>query len=159
MGRAARGAAWNSGRQSTRGAHGKDVGEVVVRLLEFRCLLLVIFHKPTSSPFFLNYYYFILAALGLHCCAWAFSSCAERGATPGCRTRLLTVVAPLAAEPLGLQAYSVGSGVVMHGLAALQLVRSSWNRFRTRVLCADRQILTTGPSGKSILATFNPQGS
>ena len=26
---------------------------------------------------FLNYLY--LAALGLHCCAWAFSSCGERG--------------------------------------------------------------------------------
>ena len=28
--------------------------------------------------------YLFLAALGLHCCAWAFSSCGERGATLRC---------------------------------------------------------------------------
>ena len=30
---------------------------------------------------------FFLAVLGLHCCAWAFSSCGEQGATPRCGAR------------------------------------------------------------------------
>ena len=41
--------------------------------------------------FFLNkfIYYFILflAALGLHCCTWAFSSCGNQGATLRCGAR------------------------------------------------------------------------
>ena len=41
--------------------------------LDFRCF--------NHYLFFILYfiYLFILAALGLHCCAWAFSSCGERG--------------------------------------------------------------------------------
>ena len=31
--------------------------------------------------------YLFLAALGLHCCAWAFSSCGERGPPPHCGAR------------------------------------------------------------------------
>ena len=32
-----------------------------------------------QSYIFLAVFFFFLAALGLHCCAWAFSSCGERG--------------------------------------------------------------------------------
>ena len=37
-----------------------------------------------SAPFISNFLnYLLLVALGLHCCAWAFSSCAEWGAAHG----------------------------------------------------------------------------
>ena len=51
--------------------------------------------------FFLIYkfiYLFILAALGLHCCAWAFSSCVERGLLFVVVRGLLIAVASLVAE-------------------------------------------------------------
>ena len=43
-------------------------------------------------------YLFILAALGLHCCMWAFSSCGELGLLFDVVRQLLIVVASLAAE-------------------------------------------------------------
>ena len=42
--------------------------------------------------------YFFLAALGLHCCAWAFSSCGERGLLFIAAHRFLIVVASLVVE-------------------------------------------------------------
>ena len=45
-----------------------------------------------------------MAALGLHCCAQAFSSCGERGPLFVAVRRLLIAVASLAAEH-GLQAH------------------------------------------------------
>ena len=47
--------------------------------------------------------YLFLAALGLHCCAWAFSSCGERGLLFVALHRRLTAVASLVAEH-GVQA-------------------------------------------------------
>ena len=49
---------------------------------------------------FLIYYliYLFLAALGLHCCAWAFSSCGERGLLFVVVRGLLIAVASLVAE-------------------------------------------------------------
>ena len=57
----------------------------------------------TSEPFFffLKFIYFIylfLAALGLRCCAQAFSSCGERGLLFVAVRRLLIAVASLVAE-------------------------------------------------------------
>ena len=50
----------------------------------------------------MQYYFLILilflAALGLHCCAQAFSSCGERGLLFVAVRGLLTVVASLVAE-------------------------------------------------------------
>ena len=50
---------------------------------------------------------FFLAALGLRCCTWAFSSCGERGLLWVAVPRLLTVVASLLqsmdSRALGLQ--------------------------------------------------------
>ena len=43
--------------------------------------------------------YFFLAALGLRCCAWAFSSCGERGLLFIVECGLLIVVASLVAAP------------------------------------------------------------
>ena len=43
-------------------------------------LLQVSFSGPTSLCFFKNFFKnLFLAALGLRCCVWAFSSCGERG--------------------------------------------------------------------------------
>ena len=56
------------------------------------------------SFIFLNIYfkiyfiYLLLAALGLHCCVRAFSSCGERGLLFPAVRGLLTVVASLVAE-------------------------------------------------------------
>ena len=51
--------------------------------------------------FFSKFIYFIyvfLAALGLHCCVWASSSCSGRGLLFVAVRRLLIVVASLVAE-------------------------------------------------------------
>ena len=48
--------------------------------------------------FFNKFIYLFLAALGLHCCAQAFSSCSERGLLFVVVCRLLTAVASLVAE-------------------------------------------------------------
>ena len=45
-----------------------------------------------------KFIYLFLAALGLHCCAWAFSSCGERGLLFVVVHGLLIVVASLVAE-------------------------------------------------------------
>ena len=47
---------------------------------------------------FIYLIYLFLAALGLRCCARAFSSCGERGLLSVAVRRLLTAVASLAAE-------------------------------------------------------------
>ena len=43
-------------------------------------------------------FYLFLAALGLHCCAWAFSSCGEQGLLFIAVRGLLIAVASLVAE-------------------------------------------------------------
>ena len=48
--------------------------------------------------FFYKLIYLFLAALGLHCCAWAFSSCGERGLLFIAVRGLLIAVASLVAE-------------------------------------------------------------
>ena len=42
--------------------------------------------------------YLFLAALGLHCCPWAFSSCSEQGQLLAAVRGLLVAVAALVAE-------------------------------------------------------------
>ena len=44
------------------------------------------------------FFFFFLAALGLRCCAWAFSSCGERGLLFVVVRGLLIAVASLVAE-------------------------------------------------------------
>ena len=48
--------------------------------------------------FFKLFIYLILAALGFCCCAWAFSSCSQRGLLFVAVRRLLIAVASLVAE-------------------------------------------------------------
>ena len=50
------------------------------------------------SEIILLFIYLFLAALGLCCCAWAFSSCSERGLLFVAVRRLLIAVAFLVAE-------------------------------------------------------------
>ena len=61
------------------------------RVAHFRYMLLF-FNK------FIYFIYLILAALGLHCCAWAFSSCGKRGLLFVAVRGLLLAVASLVAE-------------------------------------------------------------
>ena len=57
---------------------------------------------PPSFPFLfyklIYFIYLLLAALGLRCCAQAFSSCGERGLLFGAVRRLLIAVASPVAE-------------------------------------------------------------
>ena len=83
-------------------------------------------------------YFYFLAALGLHCCAWALSSCGKQGLLFFAVCGLLVVVASLVAEyglqALGLQQlWLVGSRVQAQqlwrpGLVALRHVGSSQTR-------------------------------
>ena len=133
---------------------------------------------PTSSFVFIYLFifkiyfiYLFLAALGLRCCAWAFSSCSEQGLLFIVVCGLLIAVASLVAEH-GLQVrglqqlwrvgsavaahgpqstwasvvvacrlQSAGSVVVAHGLSCSAALGSSWTRAGTRVPCIGRWIL------------------
>ena len=56
----------------------------------------------------INLFYLSLASLGLHCCAWAFSSCGERGLLfISVRGLLIVVASHCGARALGTRA-SVG---------------------------------------------------
>ena len=58
------------------------------------------FAKPQDSLICL-----FLVALGLHCCAWAFSSCGQRGLLSSCSAQASRVVASFVAGPgIGAQA-------------------------------------------------------
>ena len=59
--------------------------------------------------------YVFMAALGLHCCSRAFSSCGERGLLFVAVCRLLLAVASLVTEHWLLGAWA--SVVVVHGLS------------------------------------------
>ena len=111
------------------------------------------------SFYLVFYLFYFLAVLGLRCCAWAFSSCGERGLLFIAVCGLLIAVASLVVEH-GLQAHGlqqlqhVGSVVVVHGLQGAQAqqlwrmglvapwhVGSSQSRDQTHVPCIDRRIL------------------
>ena len=104
-------------------------------------------------PLFLIYtYIYLLAALGLHCCARAFSGCGEWG--------LLSSCGPLASR---------GGGFSCCGAQALELGLSSCGtqaqllhgrqdllRLGTELVspALAGELLTTGPHGKSRLSLF-----
>ena len=54
--------------------------------------------RTTHIVFFFNLFYLFLAALGLRCCAWAFSNCGKWGLLFVAVCMLLIVVASLVAE-------------------------------------------------------------
>ena len=62
------------------------------------CYLVSKYLETFFSSFFLLFIYLFLAALGLRCCAWAFSSCGEWGLLFVAVCGLLIAVASLVAE-------------------------------------------------------------
>ena len=68
-------------------------GKVLVIVNSTRGGLVAFFHL-----FIYLFIYLFLAVLGLHCCAWAFSSCGERGLLLVAVCGLLTAVASLVVE-------------------------------------------------------------
>ena len=74
---------------------------------------MVINIKVQKTVFFFNLF---LAALGLRCCAWAFSSCGERGLLFAAVRKLLTAVASLCCGARALGAWV--SVIVAHGLSS-----------------------------------------
>ena len=87
---------------------------------------MVFFTNSNCSPFFLvlkkfiHFIYLFLAALGLLCCARAFSSCGERGlffvAVHGLLIEVASLIAEHRLQACGLQQWLVGSVVVARGL-------------------------------------------
>ena len=81
--------------------------------------------KKWTNSFIKNLFilfYLFLAALGHHCCVWAFSSCGEWGLLFVAVRRFLIVVASLVAEHrlqahVLRQLWHAGSVVVAHGLS------------------------------------------
>ena len=91
------------------------VPQVEACLLPFHCFRTAPKPLPPTRPVFLMIYYvylflIFLAALGLRCCVWAFSSCGKEGLLFVAVHRLLIVVASLVAE----------HGLQVHGLQQLQ---------------------------------------
>ena len=117
--------------------------------------------------FFYKFIYFIylfLAALGLCCCAWAFSSCGEQGLLFVAVRRLLIAVASLVAE---YDTYLLGSRhadfsscgtraqQLWHtGLVAPWHVGSSRTRTRTHVPCIGRRILNHCATREDLSISF-----
>ena len=107
-----------------------------------------IFQIHLISFFF--FLYLFLAALGLCCCTWAFSSCSERGYSSlwctGFSLRWLLFVAEHGLQVRGLQQlWLTGSRAhsqqLWHtGLVAPQHVGSSRTRARACVPCIGRRI-------------------
>ena len=62
------------------------------------CYHLLFFFKRISYIFILFIYFKFLAALGLHCCTRAFSSCGERGLLSVAVGGLLIAVASLVVQ-------------------------------------------------------------
>ena len=74
---------------------GTKQGEQAAQLMLIRPKLLNGFREVF---FFFNKFIYLLAALGLHCCTWAFSSCSEWGLLFVAVHGLLIEVASLVAE-------------------------------------------------------------
>ena len=66
--------------------------------MEFCVLALSLFLPPPIHLFIYSFIHSFLAALGVHCCAWAFSSCGEQGLLFVTVRRLLIAVASLVVE-------------------------------------------------------------
>ena len=124
-------------------------------------LFYFIFLNGLLFKIFLNFIYLSLAALGLHCCTRAFSSCGEWGLLFVAVHRLLIAVSSLAAEH-GLQAHGlqqlqcVGSVVAVRGLSSCgtwaQLLCGMWDLPRPGIQPMSPALaggfLTTVPPGK-----------
>ena len=107
--------------------------------------------QKTFIYFFINLFILVLAALGLHCCVRAFSSCSERGllfiAVRGLLIAVASLVVGHGLQACGLQQlWLMGSRAQDQqlwctGLVAWRHVGSSRTRALTRVPCIGRRIL------------------
>ena len=118
-----------------------------------------LFFKLIATLFIYLFIYLsiYLAVLGLHCCAWAFSSCGERGL-------LFIVVASLVTEH-GLQAHglsSCGAQALQRRLSRCgtqaQLLRGMWYLpgpgLEPMSPALAGRFLTTAPPGKPCSVAF-----
>ena len=62
---------------------------------------------------YLFIYLLFLAALGLHCCAWAFSSCGEQGLLAGFSLWWLLLLRSTGSRHVGFSSYGVRASVVV----------------------------------------------
>ena len=124
------------------------------------CLLIWGTYWTSGSFCFLSFFFLLInscfltfsGALGLHCHAWAFSSCGEKGRLLGVHTGFPPpCVAPLDAEH-GLQVRRL-QWLQLAGLTALQHVGSFQPRHRTPIPRSCRQILFHYTSEKPQAAT------
>ena len=113
---------------------------------------------------FYKFIYLLLAALGLCCCMWAFSSCVlqlrRAGATLRCAVRASHChgFSCCGAWSIGARASVVvahrlqraGSVVVAHGLSCSVACGISWTRARTHVPCIGRRILNHCATRKAL---------
>ena len=127
--------------------------------------------------YFLKLINLFLAAQGLRCCAWAFSSCIKRGllfvavrglliavaslvAVRGLLIAVASIVAEHGLQVRGLQQlWLAGSRVQAQqlwrmGLVALRHVGSSWTRARTHVPYIGRWILNHCASREALVLLF-----
>ena len=90
---------WKAGSQPLR-----HQGSPIVVFISTPNRKIKLGHRVSGFPevlvlfFIIYYFYFLLAALGLRCCTWAFSSCGERGLLFIAVCGLLIAVASLVAE-------------------------------------------------------------
>ena len=84
-------------------------------------------------------FYLFMAALGLHRCPWAFSSCGEQELVSSCGARASYCGGFSCCRALALCTWA--SELWCMDLVALWHAGSSWTRDQTRVLCFGRQIL------------------
>ena len=113
--------------------------------------------------FFLFFFYLFLATLSLRCCAWAFSSCGERGLLFVAVCGLLIAVASLVVEH-GLQAHGLQqlwhAGFSSCGARA-QLPRGMWvlpvSGLEPVSPALAGGFLTTAPPGKPCHVAFGGQ--
>ena len=102
--------------------------------------------------FSFKFIYLFMAALGLCCCAWVFSSCGERGLhsllwRAGFSLQWLLLLRSTGSRRAGFS--SCGTPALerrlrscgARGLVAPRHVGSSWTRARTRLPCIGRRIL------------------
>ena len=114
--------------------------------------------REFPMKFIYLFIYLFLAALGLHCCIWAFCSCGKRGLLSSLwctgfslRWLLLWSSGCSMLQQLRLSGFRAQAQQLQHmGLAALWHVRSSQTRDRPRVPCIARQILTHCHQGSPI---------
>ena len=127
------------------------LGKVAVYFWKFQILVFTCSYEiEVNYLFFLKFIYFIylfLAALGLCCCTWAFSSCSHSGGYSslwcvGFSLRWLLLLRSTGTRREGFSSCGARAQQLWRtGLVAPRHVGFSWSRARTCVPCVGRRIL------------------